>query len=67
MVQGWLSPQPHRCRRGELKYVKIKVKNTFVAIGGRDLIPIADPSPNNSKINTEGFIDAVIENLIGKL
>ena len=32
-----------------------------------DLLAIADPSPNNRKVNTEAFIDAIAENLRKKL
>ena len=32
-----------------------------------DLLLIADPSPNNRKVNTEGFIDAIAERLKEKL
>jgi len=32
-----------------------------------DLVPIADPNPNNRKVNTGEFVDAVTEKLVSKL
>jgi len=32
-----------------------------------DLLPLADKSPNNKKVDTETFIDAVAESLQKKL